>query len=121
MMYAHDLLTKNLGNARERRITRCIIVCFSPLLRKTVGQMKAQLLLLGMLALGFSQSPRALADSTSLLDSLAGTWNDLDSFASMGQCILSPTDSLFYLCSPAHLTRVRKPRFEGRGMISATD
>lgn len=67
----------------------------------------------------FISPPLAWGDAP-ILDNLAGTWNDLDSFASLGQCISSPTNSPIQ-CSPAQLTRVEKGRFEGRGTISATD
>lgn len=76
---------------------------------------------LALIAALFTASAGASTTATATLDALAGSWNDLDSFATLGQCIASPSDSLYYLCSPAHLSRVKKPRFEGRGMVSATD
>lgn len=64
--------------------------------------------------------PRARAEAP-ILDNLAGAWNDLDGFATVGQCISSPGNNPHLECSPAHLTRAEKGRFEGRGTISATD
>ncbi len=66
-------------------------------------------------------APSCARGDASSLDSLAGAWNDLDGFASLGQCIASPKDSQYYQCSPAQLARVEKERFEGRGTVSATD
>ncbi len=67
----------------------------------------------------FLSAPPAHAEAP-ILENLAGAWNDLDGFASLGQCISSPVNSQF-ICSPAQLSRVEKGRFEGRGTISATD
>jgi hypothetical protein len=69
----------------------------------------------------FAGSTQAFAAASPVLDDLAGTWNDLDSFASIGQCIAGPSENTNLLCSPTQLNGVKRGRFEGRGTISATD
>jgi hypothetical protein len=65
-------------------------------------------------------SRTAFADS-SLLNDLAGSWNDLDTFVTMGACAAAPSSAGAYLCSPAQLPFVKTPRFEMAGFISATE
>lgn len=60
------------------------------------------------------------AHAAPVLDALAGGWNDLDSFTTLGQCSAGPLGAS-YRCSPALLSRATQPRFEGKGLISATD
>jgi hypothetical protein len=76
---------------------------------------------LSALLLLFALTPMEAEAALPLLDNLAGAWNDLDGFASLGQCIAGPPGVGTLLCSPAQLTSVGKGRFEGRGTISATD
>lgn len=82
--------------------------------------METRRLILAVLLSLLALWPQAARAEAAILDNLAGAWNDLDGFASVGQCISSPANSA-HVCSPTHLARSQKGRFEGRGTISATD
>ena len=78
--------------------------------------MKLKLVALTLLCI---TSP-ALADAP-LMDTLAGTWDDMESFITVGQCATAPGSAQLYNCNPAKLSEVKKGRLEAAGFISATD
>jgi|GEM_PF-2251207 len=55
-----------------------------------------------------------------LLDSLAGTWNDLSDFVTLGQCASAPVWTAQYNCNPALSANISEDRFEAAGFLTAT-
>src|SRR3989344_6024025 len=56
-----------------------------------------------------------------LLDSLAGSWDNLDSYVTLGHCANAPYQYGVVACSPAQYANVRNARFEADGFVSATE